>query len=63
MDLFSLFSLANAEADRIALDTTVPATDRQAAAQVRDALKNLRGTAFRLRGYLPPVKPTPVDAT
>ena len=63
MDLFSLFLQTHIEAERIASDMTVPAADRYAAGQFRDALKSLRGTAFRLRGYLPPPKPAPVDST
>jgi hypothetical protein len=63
MDIFSMLVQAISEADRISKSASASAPDRATAAQLRDTLSSMKGGAFRLRGYLPPSTPTPVDVT
>lgn len=54
MDLFSLLIQAIKESERLADDSKLSPIDRQAAKALNDALKALRGTAFRFRDLAPP---------
>ncbi len=59
MDLFSILVMGLKEAERLANDTKLSAPDRLAAKTLNDALKALRGTAFRFRDSAPPTT-TPI---